>query len=132
MRLTNVVTFLVTTNAQRAIEFYRERLGFHLIKDDGFALVFDANGTMLRITPMKQFTPAPYTVLGWQVDNIEKAVAELAGVGVKTELFPGLQQEPDGIWEAPDGDKVAWFKDPDGNVLSVSQHVAEAATARAL
>ena len=77
---------------------------------------------MLRIARVKEFTPFPFTVLGWEVEAIEQAVADLGAKGVTFERFPGLRQDPLGIWTAPAGAKVAWFKDPDGNVLSVSQH----------
>lgn len=97
-------------------------LGLRFVKDDGFAMVMDANGIMVRVTKA-QFTPAPFTILGWQVKEIEQVAAGLQGKGVQFERFGFFQQDALGIWTAPTGDKVAWFKDPDGNVLSVSQHV---------
>jgi len=84
-------------------------------------MVLDANGIMVRVAKA-QFTPAPFTILGWQVPDIEKMVAGLQAKGVQFERFGFLDQDALGIWTAPSGDKVAWFKDPDGNVLSVSQH----------
>ena len=90
---------------------------------DAFALVLDANGIMLRVTKAK-FTPHPFTILGWQVDDIEAEVRELTSRGVQFERYSFFEQDPLGIWTAPSGDKVAWFKDPDGNTLSLSQHVA--------
>ena len=98
-------------------------LGLRFVKDDGFALVFDANGIMVRAAKMKEVAPAQGTVLGWQVTNIEEMARELKGEGVVFERFGFFKQDELGIWTAPGGDKVAWFKDPDGNMLSISQHV---------
>jgi len=125
IELKRIIAFLITANPGRALPFYRDSLGFTFVRDDGFALVFDAHGTMLRIAKTKpgQFTPAPYTVLGWEVEDISEAVKRLTERGVIFERYPQLPQDKDGIWTPPGGDKVAWFKDPDGNVLSVSQHV---------
>jgi catechol 2,3-dioxygenase-like lactoylglutathione lyase family enzyme len=120
---TNIVAFVPTKDAEKARAFYVDVLGLRFIKDDGFAMVFDANGIMVRVA-RAQFTPAQFTVLGWQVKNIEKVAAELQDKGVHFERFGFFEQDALGIWTAPTGDKVAWFKDPDGNVLSVSQHVA--------
>ena len=103
--------------------FYEGVLGLRFVKDDGFALVMDANGIMVRIAKA-EFTPAPFTVLGWQVTDIEKMAAEMQAKGVRFERFGFFEQDQLGIWTAPGGDKVAWFKDPDGNTLSISQHVA--------
>ena len=122
MRFDQIVAFVVTTKPEEAKAFYRDKLGFAFIQDDSFALVFDAHGTMLRIVKMKKFTPAAYTILGWEVDAIDKAVAELSSCGVAFERYEGMAQDHLGIWNAPGGSKVAWFKDPDGNVLSLSQH----------
>ncbi|HVH85628.1 MAG TPA: VOC family protein [Terriglobales bacterium] len=121
--LSKFVAFAITTQPERATNFYRDTLGFRLVKDDGFALVFDAHGTMLRVSKMKQFTPAQYTVLGWQVEDILNTVHALSAQGITFERYPGLPQDENAICTFPGGDKVAWFKDPDGNVLSVSQHV---------
>jgi catechol 2,3-dioxygenase-like lactoylglutathione lyase family enzyme len=122
LKLDKVVAFIVTTKPEEAKAFYRDRLGFKFLQDDSFALVFDAHGTMLRVVKMKKFTPASYTILGWEVDAIEKAVTELNSRGVVFERFEGMAQDKLGVWNAPGGSKVAWFKDPDGNVLSLSQH----------
>ena len=118
-----IVAFVATTDAEKARAFYEGKLGLRFVKDDGFAMVLDANGTMLRVAKVKDFKPAQYTVLGWQVEKIEEAVAKLADKGVHFEIYGFFEQDALGIWTAPTGDKVAWFKDPDGNVLSVSQHV---------
>ena len=121
-KLNKIMAFVATRNADKAKLFYADKLGLRFVNDDGFALVFDVAGTMLRIARVKEFTPFPFTVLGWEVEAIEQTVADLGSKGVSFERFPGLRQDPLGIWAAPGGAKVAWFKDPDGNVLSVSQH----------
>jgi catechol 2,3-dioxygenase-like lactoylglutathione lyase family enzyme len=118
----HVVTFLQTKNPEAAIPFYRDVLGFKYLRDDGFALVFDMDGVMLRIGKAKEFTPAPGTVLGWEAEDIGAAVDELVGKGVTFERYSFMQQDERGIQTFPGGDQVAWFKDPDGNVLSISHH----------
>ena len=97
-------------------------LGVRFVSDDGFALVFDLGGTMLRIARVASFSPQPFTVLGWQVEDVGATVRRLADAGVAFERFDGLAQDGDGLWEAPGGARVAWFRDPDGNLLSLSQH----------
>jgi catechol 2,3-dioxygenase-like lactoylglutathione lyase family enzyme len=119
---TNIIAFVPTRDADKARAFYEGVLGLRFIKDDGFALVFDANGIMVRVAKGQQFTPAPYTILGWEVSDIENEVRSLQKKGVHFEIFGFFKQDDLGIWTAPTGDKVAWFKDPDGNILSVSQH----------
>jgi catechol 2,3-dioxygenase-like lactoylglutathione lyase family enzyme len=118
----DIVAFVPTKDAEKARAFYEGVLGLHFVKDDGFAMVLDANGIKVRVA-RAQFTPAPFTILGWQDNDIEKMVAALQEKGVRFERFGFFEQDTLGIWTAPSGDKVAWFKDPDGNVLSVSQHV---------
>jgi catechol 2,3-dioxygenase-like lactoylglutathione lyase family enzyme len=120
---TNIVAFVAITDADKARAFYEGVLGLKFVKDDGFALVFDANGIMVRAAKMKEVKPAQFTVLGWQVQDIESVVRGLQKKGLKFEIFGFFKQDELGIWTAPTGDKVAWFKDPDGNVLSVSEHV---------
>ncbi|MEO8218663.1 MAG: VOC family protein [Acidobacteriota bacterium] len=124
--LSKFIHFVTCTDSEKAQAFYGDVLGFRVVGDDGFALVFDANGSMLRVAKAKEFTPAKGTVLGWEVSDIHAAIAELAPRGVSFEQFnlPFMKQDRAGVWTAPNGDQVAWFKDPDGNVLSVSQHVA--------
>ena len=117
----DIVAFVPTKDFEKSRAFYEGVLGLRFIKNDGFAMVLDANGIMVRVAKA-QFTPAPFTILGWQVPDIEKMVAGLQAKGVQFERFGFLEQDALGIWTAPSGDKVAWFKDPDGNVLSVSQH----------
>jgi catechol 2,3-dioxygenase-like lactoylglutathione lyase family enzyme len=117
----DVVAFAPTTDAARAVAFYRDTLGLALISQDGFAAVFDAHGTILRVTSVpKPLTPQPFTVLGWKVPDIPAAVEGLAAAGVKFERYMDAQDELN-IWTAPGGTKVAWFKDPDGNILSLSE-----------
>jgi catechol 2,3-dioxygenase-like lactoylglutathione lyase family enzyme len=121
---TDIVAFVPTKDGGKARAFYEGVLGLRLVSDDGFALVFDANGIMIRVVKVQQFTPAQYTILGWQVEEIEKVVGRLQEQGVYFERFGFLKQDDLGIWTAPNGDKVAWFKDRDGNTLSVSEHKA--------
>jgi catechol 2,3-dioxygenase-like lactoylglutathione lyase family enzyme len=123
--LTRMVGFVTTTNPEEAKSFYGGKLGFRFMGDDDFALVFDANGTMLRVGKGRSHTPAQGTILGWQVNDIDAAVDDLVSRGIAFEQFnlAFMKQEPNGVWNAPGGDRVAWFKDPDGNVLSISQHV---------
>ncbi len=121
---TNIVAFVPTTDSKKSRAFYEGTLGLRFIKDDGFAMVLDANGTKLRVSKVPpEFKPAQFTILGWEVSRIEDAVSKLQKKGVTFERFGFFEQDKLGIWTAPTGDKVAWFKDPDGNVLSVSQHV---------
>jgi len=120
---TKIVAFVPIKDSEKARSFYEGVVGLRFVKDDGFALVFDANGIMVRAAQMKDFTPAQFTVLGWQVYEIENVVRALQKKGVHFEIFGFFQQDELGIWTAPTGDKVAWFKDPDGNILSVSEHV---------
>jgi catechol 2,3-dioxygenase-like lactoylglutathione lyase family enzyme len=116
-----LIAFVATTDAARAKAFYADRLGLPLVSEDDFAVVFDANGTTLRVAIVKELHAAPYTVLGWAVQDIDTAANELRGKGIVFEIYPWMQQQ-DGIWTAPGGTRVAWFKDPDGNTLSISQH----------
>jgi len=120
---TNIVAFVPIKDSGKARAFYEGVLGLRFVKDDGFALVLEANGIMVRAAKMKEFTPVQFTILGWQVSDIEQVVRGLAAKGVHFEIFGFFKQDELGIWTAPTGDKVAWFKDPDGNILSVSQHV---------
>ncbi len=118
----SVVTFLTTQSPDAAIAFYRDKLGFRFLRDDGFALVFDMNGVMLRIAKAKSFTPAQGTVLGWESRDMAATMKKLVQQGIAFERYPNMGQDADGVCTFPTGDKVAWFKDPDGNVLSISQH----------
>ncbi|HYW65183.1 MAG TPA: VOC family protein [Candidatus Dormibacteraeota bacterium] len=117
-----MIGFVPTTDSKRAREFYENKLGFQFVSDDAFALVMRAGDTMIRVAKVKEFTPAAYTVLGWEARDIKALVSWLKARGVVFEKYPFVQDQELGIWTAPTGDQVAWFKDPDGNVLSVSQH----------
>lgn len=118
-----IIAFVPTTDPLRSRAFYGGILGLRFVKDDGFALVFDANGIMVRVAKGRDFKPAQYTILGWEASDIETTLTEMADNGVRFEQFGLPGQDKIGIWTAPNGDKVAWFKDPDGNILSISQHV---------
>ncbi|HEV1286576.1 MAG TPA: VOC family protein [Bryobacteraceae bacterium] len=117
-----LVAFVSTTNADRARAFYRDKLGLRLVSEDNFALVFDSGGAPLRVSLAQEVIPAKYTVLGWDVKDLRAAVLNLKKAGIACEIFGFFKQDDLGIWTAPNGDQVAWFKDPDGNLLSVSHH----------
>ena len=117
----NVVAFVATSRPDEAKSFYEEALGLRLLTDDAFAVVFDANGVMLRVQKVQENTPPPYTVLGWDVIDIRVTVEELSGRGVRFERYEWLGQDEAGVWAAPSGARIAWFKDPDGNTLSLTQ-----------
>jgi len=119
----NIVAFVSIVDVARAKEFYRDTLGLRLISEEPpFALVFDANGIMVRLGMAKELPPAHGTVLGWQVPGIEAAVRDLERAGVRFERYERMKQDDLGIWTTPTGAKVAWFKDPDGNILSIAEH----------
>jgi len=118
------ISFLATTNSDSAIVFYRDSLGFKLIEDTPFAIVFERDGAMLRIQKVESFDPHPFTALGWQVDDIAASCAELTRNGIVFERYNFLQMGDSDIWSAPDGAKVCWFKDPDGNTLSLTEFLA--------
>jgi len=118
-----VIGFVTIVDVERAKAFYRDTLGLRLVSEEPpFALVFDANGIMLRLGMGKKRPDVPGTVLGWHVPDISAAAKELEDAGVQFERYPSLQQDSQGIWTSPSGAKVAWFKDPDGNILSLSEH----------
>ena len=117
-----LVGFVPTTDYEKARAFYEGKLGFEFISHDQFALVVKVGGHMIRISKMPNFVPLQGTILGWEVDNIEAVVGWLKERGVPVEKYPFIQDQELGIWNAPGGARVAWFKDPDGNVLGVSQH----------
>jgi catechol 2,3-dioxygenase-like lactoylglutathione lyase family enzyme len=119
-----LVAFVATTDIERALVFYRDTLGLSLVEESPFACVFDAHGTPLRVTPVGEIRTAPYTVLGWTVDDIRATVQGLEAAGVRFERFEGMDQDDVGVWTAPNGAQVAWFADPDGNVLSLTESVA--------
>lgn len=118
----NIIAFVPIVNVTEARAFYHDLLGLTLLREEmPFALVFDAKGTMLRLAIVGELSPAPWTVLGWEVSDIDASVENLAARGVHFERFPQMDQDEHGIWSSPNGARVAWFKDPDGNVLSISQ-----------
>jgi catechol 2,3-dioxygenase-like lactoylglutathione lyase family enzyme len=120
-----LVAFVPVADAGRARAFYVDVLGLTVVEDTPFALVCDANGTTVRITPVSDLSPQPFTVLGWAVDDIAATGRALVDAGVALLRFDGMEQDELGVWTTPGG-RVAWFNDPDGNVLSISQPAAGA------
>jgi catechol 2,3-dioxygenase-like lactoylglutathione lyase family enzyme len=119
----NIVGFVTIVDVSRAKAFYRDTLGLRLVMEEPpFALVFDANGIMIRLGMGKEIAPAHGTVLGWQVPEVSEGVRDLGQAGIQFERYAGMEQDELGIWTSPTGAKVAWFKDPDGNILSISEH----------
>ncbi len=116
-----LIAFVATRDAARAKAFYADTLGLHFVADEPVALVFDAHGTMLRVQKVDSHTAFPYTALGWRVADIAAEVEALTARGVRFERYEGFNQDAQGIWSAPSGARVAWFKDPDENVLSLTQ-----------
>ena len=112
--------FVATANSDRAKVFYRDVVGLRLVADEHYALVFMAGATMLRIQKVRDLVPHPFTAFGWEVDDLEDAVDELVRRGVTMLRAAGIPQDARGIWDTGDGAKVAWFKDPDGNTLSLT------------
>lgn len=113
--------FLATANSERARAFYERLLGLHFVADEPPALVFQVGDSMLRIQKVDQVRPAPYTALGWAVSDIRRTVQDLQAAGVVFQRYEGMNQDKNGIWHSPSGAWVAWFQDPDGNVLSLTQ-----------
>ena len=116
-----IMAFVATTNADRARAFYGETLGLRLVADEPYALVFDAGGTMLRVQKVEAMTPSRHTVLGWNVSDMGAALAELGGRGVTFERYGFIPQDERGVWTTDGGAQIAWFQDPDGNTLSLTQ-----------
>lgn len=117
-----LIAFLATTDAARTRAFFEESVGLKFVADQHVALVFDCHGIELRIQKVEAVDPPGYTVLGWQVADIAAAVGELARRGVAFTRYDFMEQDELGIWTAPGGARVAWFKDPDGHTLSLTQH----------
>jgi len=120
-----LIGFVPTLEAARSRAFYEGILGIPFVSDDGFALVFKSGSNMIRIARVQDLTPAVYTILGWEVSDIAAEVSALTARGLVFARYPFLppdQVDALGIWSAPGGAKVAWFQDPDGNTLSLSQH----------
>jgi len=120
-----LVAFVATAAPESAKHFYGSVLGLPLLEDTPFALVFDANGTSLRIQKVRHVAPAPHTVLGWAVSDIRAAVQGMAAKGVAFQRYDGLAQDQLGIWSVPGGALVAWFRDPDGNTLSLTESASQ-------
>jgi catechol 2,3-dioxygenase-like lactoylglutathione lyase family enzyme len=116
----DVISFIAARDFARSKKFSSGVLGLKLLSEDGFAQVYDIHGRMLRVTKVNDVVLAPYTVLGWRVKNTPATVKRLHKAGVKFEIYKGLGQDEFGVWTAPGGTRVAWYKDPDGNLLSVS------------
>lgn len=117
----SIVAFVGTSNPKRARAFYQDVLGLDLLSEDAFALVFDAAGIMLRVAIVPEVRAAQYTVLGWDVADIAAEVKALTDKGVTFQRYPGMKQDKLGIWKSPAAAQVAWFQDPDGNTLSLTQ-----------
>ena len=118
----DLIALIPTASYDEARTFYRDTLGLSLVAEDPFAAVFDAHGTTLRLSRVEELTPLPFSVLGWQVDGIEETVDGLSGRGVVFERYEGMEQDERGVWTVPGGGaRIAWFKDPDGNTLSLTE-----------
>lgn len=117
-----LVGFVPTRDYDKARAFYENQLEFEFVSLDQYALVMNAGGHMIRITKVPNFAPLQGTILGWEVQDIRAVAAWLTSRGVNLEKYPFVQDRELGIWTTPNGDMVAWFKDPDGNILSISQH----------
>jgi len=117
-----LIGFVQTTDYEKARAFYEGKLGFEFVSLDQFALVMRAGAHMIRIVRMAKFAPGQGTILGWEVGDVPSMAAWLRDKGVAFEKYPFVEDKEHGIWTTPNGDKVAWFKDPDGNILSISQH----------
>ena len=117
----DLIAFVPTKDMSRARPFYENTLGLKLEGSSPFACAFRANGVLLRVIAVEQLTPFPFTVLGWDVKDIATTVAGLTAGGVVFERFEGVEQDELGVWLSPGGARVAWFKDPDANTLSLTQ-----------
>jgi catechol 2,3-dioxygenase-like lactoylglutathione lyase family enzyme len=116
-----LVAFVASSDLEASDRFYGGRLGLRLVDATELALVYDAGGSELRVTRVERPAAAPYTVLGWRVDDIAATIRELAGEGLSFTRYAGMRQDGDGVWTSPSGALVAWFEDPDGNTLSLVQ-----------
>ena len=117
----DVIAFAPTTDLGRARSFYESILGLPIVDENAYACVFDANGTMLRVTAVGEVARPGYTVLGWRVTDIGAVVALLESRGVAFARYDDMEQDAQGAWTTPNGDRIAWFTDPDGNVLSLTE-----------
>ncbi|WP_151084496.1 VOC family protein [Nocardioides cynanchi] len=117
----DVIAFASTTDLASARSFYEGTLGLPLVEENDYACVFDAHGTMLRVTAVAEVARPGYTVLGWQVADIAAMISGLESRGVTCARYDGMEQDAQGVWTTPNGDRIAWFSDPDGNVLSLTE-----------
>jgi catechol 2,3-dioxygenase-like lactoylglutathione lyase family enzyme len=121
LEMCELIAFVATTQPEKARQFYCDTLALPLEEDSPFALVVRASNAMLRIQKVQAFTPQPFTTLGWKVADIKATAKLLRDKGIKFERFEGMTHDDLGIWLSPAGAMVCWFKDPDGNVLSLTQ-----------
>jgi catechol 2,3-dioxygenase-like lactoylglutathione lyase family enzyme len=117
----HLVAFIPSTHLTRSHAFYAGVLGLERVEASSLANEYDAHGTPLRVTLVAEQRPSPFTVLGWRVTDIAAAMRELAGQGVRFKRYESMDQDEDGVWVAPGGSRVAWFEDPDGNIISLQQ-----------
>jgi catechol 2,3-dioxygenase-like lactoylglutathione lyase family enzyme len=116
-----LVAFIPSSHLGTSHAFYSGVLGLKRIEATSMANVYDANGTPLRVTLVSDHAPSKFTVLGFYVDDVRRARTELSERGARFKSYPGYNQDEDGVWTAPNGRQVAWFEDPDGNIISLSQ-----------
>ena len=119
-----LMAFLATTDAARSRVFYEGVLGLRLVSEDDFAIVYDIKGIELRLLKVRELSPQPHTALGWLVDNIDPVVRDIAARGGRFERYPQLEQDAAGIWKSPSGARIVWLRDPDGNLLSLTEKPA--------
>jgi len=116
-----LIAFVPTVKPKESKLFYKDTLGFELVSEDNFAIVFNANGTLLRVTIVPEFKPQTFTIVGWNVDNIVSTIKQFNDKNIFFEQYDFFEQDKLGIWTSPSGAKIAWFKDPDGNILSLTE-----------
>ena len=117
----HLVALVATTDLERSRAFYGDVLGLHHVETTPYADVYDATGAILRVTLVQRVVPAPYTVLGWVVGDLDTTMDALGGRGVDFARFDGVDQDSAGVWTAPGGARIVWFRDPDGNLLSLTE-----------
>ena len=121
LRAADLVAFVASCDLEVSGQFYGEILGFEMVDSSEFAKVYDANGTELRVTLVDAIAATPYTVLGWRVTDIAATMGVLRAAGVQFKRYAGMDQDENAVWTAPGGSRIAWFADPDGNLLSLQQ-----------
>ena len=125
LNTSKMVGFVGTVKPDEAKQFYEQKLGLELLEESPYALVFASGQTTIRVQKVQELVTPPYTSLGWEVLDIAGAVGQLTSNGVEFQRFEGLLQNDAGIWKTPDGSQIAWFQDPDGNTLSLTEHAAK-------